>query len=239
MINAALDIGNTLVKVGIFNADTLMKKQVFNSLEESIKYLLSEKLDRMVVASVKHDPEELNALLPSKLGALVLKYTTPVPFKNKYRSASLGIDRIALVAGALTLSHNKPAMVIDAGTCITYDYVNQEGEYLGGAISPGLDMRFKSLHTFTAKLPLVEAVNSANWIGNDTPSCMQSGVLNGIIGEINGFIEVYQEHHPDLQVFITGGSANYFESKIKETIFAVPELLLVGLNAILKHNASN
>ena len=239
MINAALDIGNTLVKVGIFEADTLIKKQVFGSLEESIKYLQAEKIDKLIVASVRHDPSQLSPLLPSKLNALILEFTTPVPFKNLYRSASLGIDRIALVAGALTLSHEKPAMVIDAGTCITYDYVNQEGEYLGGAISPGLDMRFKSLHTFTAKLPLVETVNSANWIGNDTHSCIQSGVLNGIIGEINGFIEVYQQQHPDLQVFMTGGSANYFESKIKETIFAVPELLLVGLNAILKHNASN
>jgi type III pantothenate kinase len=148
----------------------------------------------------------------------------------------LGIDRIALASAAVHLYINKNVLVIDAGTCITYDFINSENEYLGGAISPGISLRYKSLHTFTDKLPLLEANNSKLLIGNSTATSIHAGVVNGVLYEIDGFIEAYKNNYENLTVILTGGDAHFLRDTIKNDIFANSNFLLEGLNHILEYN---
>jgi type III pantothenate kinase len=126
--------------------------------------------------------------------------------------------------------------VIDTGTCITYDFLTGDGNFLGGAISPGLMMRFQAVHTFTSRLPLVSPVDNTELIGDSTESCIQSGIINGLVEELNGIIKRYQEKFEGLKVILCGGDTRFFENKLKGTIFAVPELVLSGLNSILIYN---
>jgi len=238
---AAIDIGNTRAKLGLFKNDKLVEVHSFENLYELKTVLDDLVIDKIIIASVKQSYDEILKVLNLKDDVLLLSSTTRLPFRNKYTSATLGIDRIALIAGAQVRYPSTKCLVIDVGTCITYDYINEQAEYLGGAISPGKEMRFKSLHNFTARLPLIEKDDYPlnEWLGNSTTTSIQSGVINGISGEIASFISQYEHKFGHMQVIITGGDAKFFESRIKATIFALPELLLVGLNAILRHNASN
>jgi type III pantothenate kinase len=127
-------------------------------------------------------------------------------------------------------------LVVDAGTCITCEFIDSQGKYWGGAISPGLSMRFKAMNTFTARLPLVEPVDNPPLIGDSTVSSMQSGVIHGVVDELDGAIKRYSEKFDDLKVILTGGDCRFFENKLKASIFAVPELVLRGLNSILLYN---
>jgi len=132
-----------------------------------------------------------------------------------------------------------PCLVIDAGTCITYDFVDANRNYQGGGISPGLNMRFRAVHTFTAKLPLVTPIKGARLIGDTTESSIQSGVVNGLLAEMEGIIRLYTEEFPGLRVILCGGDAGFFENQLKASIFASPELVLLGLNSILIHNVNH
>jgi type III pantothenate kinase len=166
-----------------------------------------------------------------------LSFQTPVPFTNRYKSpVTLGKDRIAAVAGAVSQFPGRNVLVIDAGTCITYDFINDRGEYFGGAISPGIRMRFKAMNTFTGKLPLIEPEEFDGFIGTTTGESMQSGVYNGISAEINGFITQYMDNFDDLVVIITGGDHQFLHNKLKISIFAAPDLVLLGLNEIFDYN---
>ena len=168
---------------------------------------------------------------------LPLTFQTPTPFKNLYQTPStLGKDRIAAVAGAFSLYPNRNVLVIDAGTCITYDFLTDKGEYLGGGISPGIRMRFKAMHTFTGKLPLIEPDEYDGLIGRSTRESMLSGVYNGVISELNGLISLYQEQFGDIMVIITGGDHEFLHNKLKISIFAAPDLVLLGLNEIFDYN---
>jgi type III pantothenate kinase len=133
---------------------------------------------------------------------------------------------------------NSNILVIDAGTCITYDFIDKNGVYQGGAISPGINLKLKALNTFTQKLPLIEFKNEFVLIGQTTEESILSGVLNGTIAEIEGIIGYYSHSFSDLKTIICGGASNFFESKIKAPIFVVPELVLIGLNRILQYNVS-
>ena len=167
----------------------------------------------------------------------IISSLTEVPFKNLYKTPeTLGVDRIALVAGAVTQFSGHNVLVIDAGTCITFDFVNSEGEYIGGAISPGLKMRFNSLNHFTANLPLLEKDDLIDFIGKNTKESMNSGVINGVIQEIDGVINQYKKKFLDLTVVLTGGDTNFLAKQLKSSIFANQNLLLHGLNKILIHN---
>jgi type III pantothenate kinase len=148
------------------------------------------------------------------------------------------MDRLAAVAGAHELYPHQNMLVIDAGSCITYDIVDRHGNYFGGNISPGLRMKLKALNTFTAKLPLIELHDPESFIGIDTASSILSGVVFGTVSEIEGLISLYRKKFADLQVILCGGDAAFFESKIKQHIFVVPQLVLIGLNSILEHNVS-
>jgi type III pantothenate kinase len=236
-----LDIGNTLVKVGVFDDDHLIEKYSFNSLDELKNVISFSSYERIIVSSVKQTYEDLFIYFKDVSHVTFLSLDTPLPFKNLYGSGGLGIDRIALAAGAQLLYPNKNCLIIDLGTCVTYDFITGSGEYLGGAISPGTQMRFKSLYNFTARLPLIELTTNRDLevIGKNTKDSITSGVVFGILGEIRNYIDYTQERFGSVNIILSGGDAKYFESKIKAPIFVLPELLLVGLNAILRHNASN
>jgi len=145
---------------------------------------------------------------------------------------------LAGACGAIQLFPSENNLVIDAGTCITYDFVDSGSNFLGGGISPGLMMRFQAVHTFTAKLPLVSPTADARLIGESTESSIQSGVVNGVIAEIEGIIRRYEEKFPGLRVILCGGDAGFFENQLKASIFAIPDLVLIGLNSILIHNVN-
>jgi type III pantothenate kinase len=163
-------------------------------------------------------------------------HRTPVPVDNHYGTPdTLGLDRLAAVIGGMDWAKG-PLLAIDLGTCITYDFLNEEGAYKGGAISPGLQMRAKAMATQTANLPLVEINPEVGFVGNSTVTCLQSCVYYGVMAEISGIIENYSQNHDDLKVFICGGDAKYFERLTKDHIFVIPNLVLHGLNRILTYN---
>ncbi len=171
-----------------------------------------------------------------------LDYDTPLPINNKYSSKqTLGRDRIAAVVGASKIFPGRNILVIDAGTCITYDFINNKNEYLGGAISPGLRMRFKALNKFTGRLPAVEhrGTEIPDLIGDTTEGSILSGVINGLSGEINGFINSYKSNNNRLETIITGGDHKYFDKLLKYKTFAAPFLVLDGLKGILDFNERN
>ncbi|MCZ4318867.1 type III pantothenate kinase [Aequorivita viscosa] len=240
-MNLVIDVGNTLVKLGVFDSKSLKHKKTciksdFLSTLTEISGNFSE-INNCIVSSVSNLSERQLLKLRSFYDVLILNHETRVPFKNCYATPqSLGIDRIALVSAAAHKYPNKNVLVIDTGTCITYDFLNAKNEYLGGAISPGITMRYKSLHTFTAKLPLLEATNLRLLTGNSTMSSIHSGVINGVLLEMDGFIEAYKKNYENLTVILTGGDAHFLRDTIKNDIFANSNFLMEGLNHILEYN---
>ncbi len=235
-MNLAIDVGNTKTKIGFFKEDRLESTKTFESLYELNQFLDSKEIDSAIISSVNTTYDKILAELSTLQKPILFNTETPLPFKNQYKSKTIGLDRLAAVAGAQILYPNKDALVIDLGTCITYEFLEQGKTYHGGAISPGMNMRFKSMHNFTARLPLVKPEEAGDWISNSTEGAMLSGVVHGIQAEIDAYIQEIQSKYAPLTVIITGGDAKFFESKIKATIFAIPELVLVGLNAILRYN---
>lgn len=168
---------------------------------------------------------------------IFLNSKTLLPIKNSYQTPeTLGSDRIAGAVGAWKHFKKGPVLSIDVGTCITFDLVNEESAYCGGAISPGLQMRFKALYDNTDGLPLIKMSGETPLIGTSTADSIKSGVVNGIVAEIDGMIEKYQAVFPDIQCIITGGDGDFFAKRLKNPIFASPNLVLVGLNEILDYN---
>lgn len=238
-MNLCIDIGNTLLKVAIFVSDNQMiQKFTFETEQELIEWADSLEFQNAIISSVRGNEEDVLAHIPCTKKKVVFNKELKFPIKNLYLTpATLGKDRLASAIGALALFPKQNCLVIDAGTCITYDFITANGEYLGGAISPGMQMRFKALNHFTAKLPLIEQDGKAELIGTSTETSIQSGVVNGIRFEIEKTMEEYQQNYPDLQVILCGGDAHFFESIIKGVIFAFPDLVLFGLNHTLHHNA--
>lgn len=192
------------------------------------------KFEFVIVSSVKQDSADWNDFA---FKTLALDSSVSLPFKNLYQTPhTLGKDRIAAVAGAMQRFGSNNTLIIDAGTCIKYDYINSKNEYSGGAISPGINMRFKALNAFTDQLPLIEAKETFTLVGKSTEGSILSGVLNGVLAEAEGIILKYETLYSDLKVILTGGDMLFFEKGLKNTIFADPFLTLKGLNFILKHN---
>lgn len=240
MSNLVVDQGNTRTKLAIFNANKIVEivtsenKLVINSAEQMIEKYHPLKV---IYSTVTSDNRFFPYVKSIFSDAMELNELTSTPFTNSYATQStLGKDRLAAIAGAYNLKPNCNCLVIDAGTAITYDFINSDGYYLGGSIAPGLQMRFKALHTFTSKLPHIEADPNLPVIGNDTTSSINSGVFHGMIHEIDGFISHYKKYYPDLFVFLTGGDALIFEKSIKNSIFVALNLVLSGLNSILEYN---
>lgn len=237
-----IDIGNTLAKIAIFNKSEIIDFISSDNISPvSIKKLLDAYPDIStgIIASVRETDPIFISFLNSKIRLMQLNEFTPLPFTNNYKSThSLGYDRIAAVAGASGIFQSENVLVINAGTCITYDLITAENKYLGGSISPGVQMRFMALHTFTGKLPLIKPGIETNIdiIGNTTERSILSGVLNGIVHEIDGIISSYKLQFPDLKVIISGGDYKYFDKSLKNNIFASPNIVLTGLNRIHNFN---
>ena len=240
-MNLIIDVGNTLVKLAVFKQHSIEYKKV--CIKKDFLEILNE---------IAETYPDINAAMLSMVGSLsehqlvqlkklytisILSNETKVPFKNTYSTPkTLGVDRIALVSAASKEYPDRNVLIIDAGSCITYDFLNDQNEYLGGAISPGISMRYSALNKFTAKLPLLDVSQPKILIGNTTASSIHSGVVNGVLYEIDGFISSYKTNYSDLTIILTGGDAHFLRDSLKNDIFANSNFLLEGLNYILEHN---
>ncbi|MCD8166505.1 MAG: type III pantothenate kinase [Bacteroides sp.] len=239
-MNLIVDIGNSIAKIGIFDIDNLLdvlyvpNKTLEGVNEISRKFRCTAGIVASVVALNEPMKKELE-LLP--FTPLFFGKETPVPITNLYRTRdTLGYDRVAAVAGANYLFPGKNILVVDAGTALTFEFVDAEGQYQGGNISPGIQMRFKALNTFTFGLPLIDEKGESCLIGYSTETAIRSGVLNGIKYEVEGYIRNMKEKYPDFLVFLTGGDEISFESNLKNINFTDKFLVLKGLNRILNYN---
>jgi type III pantothenate kinase len=244
-MNLSIDLGNTYAKTGLFENSKLLETNWKLTYTELIKYVQRIRPQCIMVSSVSYSEEQLRTEFADITNEIyLLKSTTPVPIKKLYDTPeTLGADRVAAAVGARVLYPDKSCVVIDMGTCITYDLVGLDDNFYGGIISPGVRMRFKAMNTFTKRLPLLEpdGIPEAipELIGKSTKHAMQSGVMNGILSEINGFVEEYSKVLTNINVILCGGDATYFANRIKNPNFVIPELVLIGLNRILEYNVKN
>ena len=194
---------------------------------------------RGIVGSVRNlYPNEEEALSRLQFPLLRFSHDTPIPISNRYRTPeTLGSDRLAAVIGASSLKPGKDLLIIDAGTCITYEVIDARGNYWGGNIAPGMQMRLRALHEYTARLPLVEAEGVVPGMGYDTETAIRSGVLRGMKYEIEGYIKSMRSKFPHLQVFLTGGNRINFDEDIKNLVFTDKYIVPRGLNKILDYNS--
>ncbi len=239
-MHLVLDFGNTFQKCAIFSNSKMIDLQKFQdiSVADIIDFTSTYKnIKSCILSSVINTNSEILDWLSKQYYFLELSNSTPIPIKNLYKSPkTLGKDRLAAAVGIANLAPGNNSLSIDIGTAIKFDIVNSDGEYIGGSISPGLHLRFKALHNFTAKLPLLNYNHVHNLIGNNTETSILSGVMNGAIAEVNGIIDQYNSLFPSLKIFLSGGESIYFEKYIKSDIFAVSNLVLIGLNEILIFN---
>ena len=237
-MNLVLDIGNTFIKLAVFNKNILLETSVQKKLDDSLidSFFQKYTITNCIFSSVTNNKK--NETLLKKYNFLPLTHLTPLPLSINYKTPeTLGIDRVAAVVGAKSCYPKNNLLVIDIGTCIKYDFLNSKDEYLGGSISPGFNMRFKALHQFTGKLPLIEfKKENLTLIGDSTEKSIISGVYNGMKTEINGVIKAYIKQYEPLKVVITGGDINLFDLVPKNRIFADKFLVLKGLNEILIFN---
>jgi type III pantothenate kinase len=236
-MNLVVDYGNTAAKVGIFNQHELKHEYTFLNVDELTTFLSSVKAENGILSSVSQEIEALQQAMTHIPIQFVLNHQLPLPIKNDYATPeTLGVDRLAGVCGAKSMFPHDPCLVIDCGTCVTYDFVTADKIFLGGMIAPGLRMRLKAMHAFTARLPEVEINPHVDLTGKSTETCLQSGAFNGMLAEIEGIISRYQGQYPQVRVILCGGDTHFFENKLKGAIFAVQNLVLRGLNSILLHN---
>jgi len=239
-MNLVIDIGNTLIKSAVFDGTKIIKSdslKVFsNSYFETL--FLSYSIKSCILSSVRKDNSETEAFLKGKTKLLILNNLTSLPFLNKYSTPeTLGHDRIAVMAASSFRYSGTNVLVIDAGTSITYDFINDKNEYLGGGISPGLKMRVLALSHFTDNLPLVDFNgNMPKLIGNSTENSILSGVVIGFIKEIEGVINEYKSRYNHLKIIVTGGDHYYFDKLLNYKTFAAPNFVLEGLKGILDFN---
>lgn len=248
----AIDIGNSRVKVGQFEGESLQTVHFFshdhfstglrellekNNLREKVKYLGCASVGNK---ELMRQAEAIALELPHA-SWLAIGHQTPLPIQNGYGSPeTLGMDRICACVGAYMRLGRSPLLAIDAGTAITYDFVDAEAVYRGGGIAPGLRLRFRSLNDYTAALPLVSTEGAAPLVGYNTITSIRSGVVNGLLAEIDGLVEQYrQQYGAQCEVFLTGGDADFLGNHLKNINFVDPNLLLYGIHAVIIYNLSN
>lgn len=242
-MNLIIDVGNTSVKMAVFQSDELLEKVTcpLEEFEINFEKFLEKhpKVRKSIVSSVGLLSEIQLEHIKNRLEVIVLSAEIELPFSNLYQTPkTLGVDRIALVSAAVKNYPNQNTLIIDAGTCITYDFISDNNQYLGGAISPGIRLRYTSLNNLTANLPLLTKEIPETIIGNTTNSAIHSGVIFGILFEIDGVIQTYKEKYSDLTVILTGGDINFLSKQLKSSIFAHSNFLLEGLNHILQYNSN-
>lgn len=231
-----IDSGNTYTKIGLFDDGKLNKIYQNESITDVLQTIRKLNPEKIVAGSVNFSIEKISEHIKD-IPIYSIDSETPIPFYLNYKTpGTLGIDRKAVITYAWEQNPNENILVIDAGTCITYDFIDKDGVYQGGGISPGLEMRFKSLNKYTANLPEVTFKENAPLIGDSTINSILSGVINGSIAEIEGIIKQYEQKFDNLTIFMSGGSAIFFESKIKRSIFAIPNMGLLGLFCIYEYN---
>jgi type III pantothenate kinase len=245
MANLVIDIGNTLIKVAVFRKDELLQFEQHQAVDEEFLSDLISKYDikQAIISSVRNETEVWRDAFSTRIKVINFGSEMAVGIINHYKTpATLGPDRLAAVIGAHQLYPEENNLVIGAGTAITYDYIDAGGDYFGGSISPGLNMRYKALNYYTEALPLLAADAQFNGsYGSDTAGAIRSGVQNGIKYELNGFVESYHKNIKRLNVILTGGDSIFFDTLLKNSIFATciknePYLVLKGLNAVIRLN---
>lgn len=240
-LNLAIDWGNTRIKAGWFTGDTLVDTVRYESAEALGEALAKTPPGYVIASSTSHSTDELRQRLNTfdpDTNWLILNPDLSVPIRNAYATPrTLGADRLAAAVGATALFPAQNCLILDLGTCLTADFVSADGTFRGGLISPGLRMRLQAMHTFTARLPLIDNVPAADaWpslTARSTQEALLSGAMNGMALELAGIIGDYTNHHADLRVIVCGGDGPLFINRLKPGIFAVPELVLQGLNRIL------
>jgi type III pantothenate kinase len=245
MASLVIDIGNTATKMAIFNLEEVIFTEQHQNISEEVidSFLIKYSVTRAIISSVKNKIESWQTYLKNKVTLFYFNAAMAKGIINHYLTPeTLGLDRLAAVMGARYLYPHNSSAIIDAGTCITYDWVDHVGNYYGGSISPGLNMRYKALNTFTAALPLLTVdKNFKSNFGNDTTSAIRSGVQNGIKYELEGFINNYKIDGREPNIILTGGDGIFFDTLLKNSIFAPyikiePFLVLKGLNAAILNN---
>ncbi|WP_353089065.1 type III pantothenate kinase [Flavobacterium sp.] len=229
-----LDFGNTQIKAAVFEKYTLLEMLRFDLAQasQSLEFLFQRfpKINAVCTASVTIEHETVLQGLPHTLKKWTIQRQHKFPFVNAYRTPqTLGLDRMVLAAGAVLAYPNQNRLVIDAGTCITYDFITNQDVYKGGAISPGIHMRYKALHEYTAQLPLLTIIDEFPLTGDSTENSIHSGVLQGILFEIEGVIAQYAQENHNFSIILTGGDANFLAAHLKNSIFANPNFLLESL----------
>jgi type III pantothenate kinase len=235
-----LDLGNTNQKLALFEEGNLLwvklEKRITIKLLRDI-YRQHPQIKACILSAVINVPATIQSFLEKHFRFFLLDAMTPLPIKNLYHSKeSLGKDRLAAAVAGHTQFPEHPVLIINAGTALTFDFVTLKGEYTGGSISPGMQMRFRALHTFTKQLPLLSFTETDFLTGTNTEKSVLSGVINGLTAEIEGMITSYQEKYPDIKVILSGGDLNYFVNRLKISIFALPNIVIYGLQQILSFN---
>jgi type III pantothenate kinase len=239
MKNLCIDFGNTFSKIGYFDKNQLIEYFPKIASENVVSHCKSLDYDKIMICSVTKSEEEIQAeFAPLQKSISILSPNTALPIIKNYETPeTLGADRLAAAVGASVIFPNENCLIIDMGTCIKYDFLENGKIFQGGLIAPGLRMRFKALHFFTKKLPMIEKYDLwPDLVGKNTQKAMQSGVLNGMKAEIDGIIDQYSAQLTKFKIILCGGDASLFESRLKTPTFVVPELVPVGLNKILYYN---
>lgn len=239
-MNLIIDIGNTKTKIATFSKNEMVHHVSYFNAEigKIVEEIEQTEANKAIISAVRDIDKEVEKAIEEKgIECLHFNHETNIPVKNKYKTPhTLGYDRLASAIGAYWENKGRNILVIDAGTCITYDFVNKEGSFMGGNISPGVEMRFAAMHTMTSKLPRVEKIGDTPSMGYDTETAIRAGVMKGIEYEMKGYIEEMTRKYGDVLCFLTGGEHFSFDTKLKNTIFADNFLLLKGLNYILNYN---
>lgn len=238
-MNLVIDQGNTYSKIAFYKKNHLVSytKEENTNLKTIEKAIKQFSIKKAIIASVSDATAIITSLNKQSIPLLVMNHQTKLPMELHYNTPeSLGLDRIAAAVGAISKEKVETALIIDIGTAITYDICSKLEGYQGGSIAPGLDMRLRALNEFTKRLPLVTRSWSDNTWAKSTTEALRNGAQEGIIAEINHYIEQAETQFKKISVFLTGGDANFFERKIKNDIFVVPNLVLDGLMEILKLN---
>ncbi|WP_413999495.1 type III pantothenate kinase [Flavobacterium sp. W1B] len=239
-----VDVGNTRIKASVFEGDMSFEYFVFEKteLQKNIKNILKKynKTTHLVVASVGNVEKESFLEFENELEVHFVSHKDTFPFVNSYETPhTLGIDRMVLAAGATLQYPGQNRLVIDAGTCVTYDFIDENDNYQGGAIAPGLRLRYEALHNFTSKLPLLTLESPKNFIGKSTYESIHSGVVNGLVYEIDGFINEYKRQCSKFIIILTGGDTDFLAKRLKNTIFANSNFLLESLNRTFQYKIKN
>ncbi|MBS7785887.1 type III pantothenate kinase [Flavobacterium sp. CYK-55] len=240
----AIDIGNTLVKAAVYEENTFIERFQFtaDAYEKGFEKILLKYPDCLdwVLASVGQISSDQFKKYSSSVRVHLVDHAAKFPFINHYHTPqTLGIDRMILASGAVLKYPKQARLIIDVGTCITYDFVDAQDVYHGGAISPGIQMRYKALHQFTAKLPLLEKLQPDDFIGKSTAGSIHSGVVLGVVHEIEGFIDQYEQTNENIIIILTGGDADFLAKRLKNTIFAHSNFLLDSLNQMFQYQTQN